>query len=127
MTRDVELGEFKGFKINESEEINLVQFADDTIIVVDGSSDNFWTMKSILRRFELMTRLKINFLKRKLYGINVSYWILEAVTNFLNYDIDSLPFKYLGIKVGASPRKMSIWKDLLCQLKSKLTKWRSRH
>lgn len=68
---------------------------DDTIIVADGNSDNLWMMKAILRGFELMTGLKINFIKSKLYGIKVSDWLIESASSFLNCDVDSLPFKYL--------------------------------
>lgn len=49
-----------------------MQFLDDTILVADGSSYNFWMMNSILRGFELMTSLKIKFSKSKMYGVNVS-------------------------------------------------------
>ncbi|XP_058754920.1 uncharacterized protein LOC131628077 [Vicia villosa] len=127
MKRALERVDFKGFKINEVDEVNLLQFTDATIIVVNGCSDNFWMMKSMLRGFELMTGTKINFLKSKLYGIHVSDSIMEAASNFLNYDIDVFPFKYLSVKVGAIPRNVSIWKDLISQLKSKVSKWRGRH
>ncbi|XP_050916269.1 uncharacterized protein LOC127131387 [Lathyrus oleraceus] len=40
MNKAVDDGDFWGFKINVEEEVNLLQFADDTIMVADGSSDN---------------------------------------------------------------------------------------
>lgn len=52
---------------------------------------------------------------------------MEAASNFLNYDIDYLSFKYPGVKVGYSPRKVLMWKDLINQLKSKLAMWKGRY
>lgn len=45
------IGDFKGFQINEEVETNIFQFADDTIMLVDGSIDNLWSMKAILSGF----------------------------------------------------------------------------
>ncbi|XP_058741530.1 uncharacterized protein LOC131613910 [Vicia villosa] len=52
---------------------------------------------------------------------------MEAGSSFLNCDIDHLPFKYLGVKVGDSPRKVSMWKELINQIKARLATWRGKH
>lgn len=75
-----------GFKINVEEEANLLQFADDMIMVVNGSNDNLWSMKVILRGFELISELKVNFNKSNLYGIHV----LNAASTFLSCNINSV-------------------------------------
>lgn len=104
-----------------------MKYVDDTILVADGSSDNLWMTKAILRGFELMTGLKINFLKSKVYDINVSDWHMDAALSFLNCDVDSLPFKYLGVKFGGNPRNVSMWKELIDQIKWRLATWRGKH
>ncbi|XP_058726636.1 uncharacterized protein LOC131597999 [Vicia villosa] len=119
MKRAVSLGQYRSFNVYEELDVNLVQFADDTILVAEGVSDNIWWMKSILRGFEMMSGLRINFHKSKIYGVHVGDWIMEAASNFLACDIDYLPFKYLGIKIGDSPRKLNMWKDLIKHLKDK--------
>lgn len=43
---------------------------------------------------------------------------------FLSCKVDSLPFKFLGVKVGDSPRKLSMWKDLISHLRRRLAVWR---
>ncbi|XP_058776704.1 uncharacterized protein LOC131651041 [Vicia villosa] len=120
----VEIGDFRGFKIDEEEEVNILKFADDTIIMADGCSDNLWNMKAIPRGFKMMPRLKINFHKIKLYGIQVGDWFLEAALTFLSFDTDRLPFKILGVKIFDSPRKVSMWNDLIKHLKSRLAVWK---
>ncbi|XP_058756961.1 uncharacterized mitochondrial protein AtMg01250-like [Vicia villosa] len=68
MRKAIAIGEFQAFKINGEEEISMLQFADDTILIGEGDLSNLWSMKAILRGFELMSGLRINFRKSKLYG-----------------------------------------------------------
>ncbi|XP_058725510.1 uncharacterized protein LOC131596787 [Vicia villosa] len=104
MRKAKDLGDFRCFKVGDNEEVDLLQFADDTIIISEGDTANLWSMKAILRGFELMSGLRINFSKSNIYGINVGDWFLEAASSFLSCKVSSLPFKYLGIKVGGNPR-----------------------
>lgn len=127
MNKAVEDVDFRGFKINVDEEVNLLQFADDTIMVEDGSSDNLWSMKAIIRGFEMMSGLKINFNKSKLYEIHVGEWFLNATSILLSCNVDSLPLKFLGVNVGDSPRKLSIWRDLINHFKNRLARWKGKH
>ena len=60
MKKAVEISDFKDFKFNMEDEVNLLQFADDTIIMAERGWDDLWTMKAILRGFEMMSGLKIN-------------------------------------------------------------------
>ncbi|GAU35055.1 hypothetical protein TSUD_69780 [Trifolium subterraneum] len=101
----VENDTFHGFKINENIQFQILQFADDTVLVGEGSWENIWTIKTILRGFELVSGLKINFVKSKLYGINVNERFLEAASNFLLCRAEDIPFKFLGLPVGANPRR----------------------
>jgi hypothetical protein len=45
---------------------------------------------------------------------------------FLNCNVGSLPFTYLGLLVGANPWRESTWKPLLESLAKKLGVWRNR-
>lgn len=56
------------------------------------------------RSFELVSDLKVNFYKCKLFSINLD---LEesnglALANPLNCNLGELPFKYFGISVGVN-------------------------
>lgn len=55
-----QLKKFKGFSFDEGVHFEVVQFADDTVLISDGSWDNLWTMKALLRGFELTSRLCVN-------------------------------------------------------------------
>lgn len=62
---------------------------------------------SWLRSFTLI------FLKNSLIEVNVDDVFLTSVVEFINYEIKTLPFKYLGFSVGAKPRLGSTWEPLV--------------
>ncbi|CAJ2659444.1 unnamed protein product [Trifolium pratense] len=113
MRKVVEIGKFKGYRVNDDIQFQILQFADDTIFMGKGIWDNIWTIKIVLRSFELVSRLKINFVKSKLYGINVDSRLLEAGSSFLSCQSEVIPFKFLGIPVGANPRRRETWKSVV--------------
>ncbi|KAI5397396.1 hypothetical protein KIW84_063274 [Lathyrus oleraceus] len=49
---------FRGVEVEEEVSFNILQFADDTILMGGGCWSNLWCIKSILRSFELVSRLK---------------------------------------------------------------------
>lgn len=49
----VSLGEFEGFHFNDNTHFELLQFADDIILIGDGSWRNLWNIKALLIGFEL--------------------------------------------------------------------------
>ncbi|CAJ2677955.1 unnamed protein product [Trifolium pratense] len=126
MRRAVEIGRFKGFQVNDSIQFQILQFADDTILMGTGIWDNLWSIKVLLRSFELVSGLRINFVKSKLYGINIDVNFLEAGSSFLSCSSDSIPFKFLGIPVGANPRRRETWKSVVDVISNKLSSWSSR-
>ncbi|PNX58635.1 ribonuclease H, partial [Trifolium pratense] len=113
MNKAAAIGKFKGFKVNANLDFHLLQFADDTIIMGEGCWENLWTIKSLLRGFELVSGLKINFVKSKLYGVNVDNRLLEAGAVFLSCNTAAIPFKFLGLPVGANPRRKETWKPVI--------------
>lgn len=74
--------DFTGFEFNGWCFIDVHQFADDTLLVRDGSWSHLWATKSVLRAFEMISRLGINFHKSKLIRINISSNFLEVAINF---------------------------------------------
>ncbi|XP_028093957.1 uncharacterized protein LOC114294055 [Camellia sinensis] len=72
MERAKDLGLVKGAVVGHSElKLSHLQFADDTIIFCEANWEEIIAIKRILRCFEVMFGLKINFHKCKVYGISV--------------------------------------------------------
>ncbi|XP_058768824.1 uncharacterized protein LOC131642614 [Vicia villosa] len=95
--------------------------------MAEGDTANLLSMKKILRGFELMSGLRVNFNKSNIFGINVSDWYLEAASSFLFCKVGTFLFKFLGVRVGDSPKKLYMWKDLLLYLKRRLAVWKGVH
>lgn len=62
-----------------------------------------------------------------LVGVNVPHtWLVEA-TLFLNCKAGSVPFQYLGLPVGANPRKRSTWKPVVDVVRTWLSCWKNKN
>jgi hypothetical protein len=85
--------------------------------------DNLWTLKALLRGFEMASGLKVNFYKSCLMGINVPSEFMSMACDFLNCSEGAVPFKYLELPVGANSLKISTWEPLLEHISRKLNSW----
>ncbi|CAK8537480.1 unnamed protein product [Lathyrus sativus] len=115
------------FKINNQNSESMLQFADDTLLIGDGSVMNIWAFKAVLRAFELISGLKINFSKSCLYGIRVDPTFLVAAEEFLHCKSGRLLFNFLGLQVGGNHRRHSFWNPVLSCIRSKLSNWAGRN
>ena len=116
-----------GVKVGRREiECSMLQFADDTLFLCEDSFLNVFTIKTILRCFELVYGLKINFYKSKLVGINVDKFTLETYAKTLNCNTMRIPFKYLGLEVGGNPRKVQFWEPVVNKVSARLSTWKGR-
>lgn len=77
--------------------------------------------------FEMMSGLKVNFHKNNFIGINVDGNFKVAAARFLTYMCGILPFKYLGLPVGADPKSLLTWKPVLDSVQKRLSSWKRRH
>ncbi|XP_058746531.1 uncharacterized protein LOC131619458 [Vicia villosa] len=113
----VENGDFKSFDINRVCSIDILQFADDTLLVGDGSWNNICAIKSVLMAFEIVSGLGINHHKRKLIGVNINSNFLDLASHFLSCRLEEKKFTFLGIQIGANPRRIATWRSLVIKLK----------
>jgi hypothetical protein len=125
--RPVSLGFFKGFQVNSELKVSLLQYADDTLFIGEACVENLWAMKAVLRWFELVSGLKVNFSKSCLMGVNVPNSFLQGAASFLNCKLGSIPFIYLGLPVGANPRLASTWDSVVKTIENRLISWRNRY
>ena len=118
-------GLLEGIKVGKKQiPINMLQFADDTIFVCSPKTQNIVVIKSILRCFEIASRLKVNFHKTKLGSIGMQNRMIERFSIMLNCMTMNIPFLYLGIKVGTNHRKKVFWNDMIINIRKRLSKWK---
>lgn len=117
-------GLFKGAAVgNEKIIITHLQYADDILLIEGAYYSGIRAMKMIMRYFEAISGLKINFSKSSLIGVNVDEGWLSQMVNFLHCNVSDLPFKYLGLLVGANPRRCDTWNPVIEFVKKKLKVW----
>ena len=114
---------FKGFRVGSNNvDISILQYADDTIFFGEDSMENVKAIKAILQTFEMVSSLKINFAKSCFGAFGMSdRWKREAAS-CLNCSLLSIPFVYLGIPIGANPRRCHMWNPILEKCERALNK-----
>jgi hypothetical protein len=83
-------------------EYPIVQYADDTLIVLPADEIQLNSLKNSLHNFSLSTGLKVNYSKTSLIHINISAEICQTLANNLGCKAESLPFTYLGLPMGTT-------------------------
>jgi len=119
---------FSGIKVGRKEvEVNLLQFADDTLFVCKSKVQNIICIKAILRCFELSLGLKVNFHKSKIGAIVVDRNEVKLYSEILHCSIMDVPFTYLGLTIGGNPSRCAFWEPVLSKIRKKLSVWKGRN
>lgn len=83
-----------------------LQFVNDKILFCNNDKDEMCNIKRILRIFQLVSCLKINFSKSSLCGINVGHQDVISLAQVMGCKVETLQIKYLGLPLGANPRNI---------------------
>ncbi|KAH1202923.1 putative ribonuclease H protein [Glycine max] len=99
---------------------------------LDGVSVNVLTHTQrdtlvILRSFELVSGLRINFAKSKFGVVGQSEeWCLHAA-NYLNCALVQFPLCYLGILIVVNPKRRVVWDPVIRKFEDRLNRWNKRN
>ncbi|CAL0318682.1 unnamed protein product [Lupinus luteus] len=118
---------FKGYPVgNDKVLISHLQYADDPLLIGINSMENVVVLKSILKCFELASGLRIKIHKSSFIGINSGGGFSQMAANKLLCNVGSIPFKFLGISVGATPRRIATWNPVMESFKKRLSAWHQK-
>jgi hypothetical protein len=78
----------------------VLQYADDTLLILHGSTQQATYVKAILDAFALFSSLKINFQKSTFVPLHMTQHESEAVATILGRPISSLSCTYLGLPLS---------------------------
>jgi mannosylglycoprotein endo-beta-mannosidase len=79
--------------------ITHLQYADDTMIMVEGSELDLINLKFLLLCFEAMSGLKINFDKSEVVVMGYDPEEQQRIVDSLNCRLASFPVNYLGMPI----------------------------
>ncbi|XP_058783505.1 uncharacterized protein LOC131658199 [Vicia villosa] len=119
-------GGFVGCYVNNKYFVDVLQFVDDTLLVGDGSWKYLWATKAVLRGFEMVSGLGINFNKSKLIGIDINSRFMDVATSFLACKMEEKDFTFLCICIGSNPKRMHFWNPLVEKIRKRLSSWKGR-
>lgn len=80
----------------------MLQYADDTLIIMEACPTQLSHLKAVLKRFSAVTGLHINFEKSTLVIIHVEQGLAAALSTVLGCPISSFPQAYLGLPLSTS-------------------------
>eukprot|EP00268_Persea_americana_P028829 TRINITY_DN27957_c0_g1_i1.p1 TRINITY_DN27957_c0_g1~~TRINITY_DN27957_c0_g1_i1.p1 ORF type:complete len:198 (+),score=28.97 TRINITY_DN27957_c0_g1_i1:182-775(+) len=114
-----------GFSIENADyEVTHLQFADDTIIFCDASLEQVERLKFILRWFEMLSGLKINYGKCELIGIRLEDNHVNFLANTFGRKVGRFPSKHLGLPLCLGLPKKSLWVPVVERLDKRLSSWK---
>nr|XP_025639300.1 uncharacterized protein LOC112734266 [Arachis hypogaea] len=95
----------------DSIELSHLQFADDTILFCPPEDETIRNHRRLLRCFELMSGLTINFDKSSFIPINCDEQWAQCMCNLLGC---------------ANPRLVKTWKPIIDKVEEKLSLWKAK-
>lgn len=104
-----------------SDDFPIVQYADDTILVLEADAKQLFYLEAILDTFASSTRLAVNFTKSFLVPINVPTEKMNILATTFGCQMGSMPFTYLGLPLGTTKPMIDDFAPLLDRVKRKLT------
>ena len=99
----------------------VVQYADDTILVMPAEVQQVLVLKEALQSFSETTGLDINYNKSSMIPINIDEARLSQLASAFGCQMGKLPFTYLGLPVGTTRPKMVDFLPLVDCMERRLT------
>jgi hypothetical protein len=127
LQRGCNLGLIEGVSIGQAGlALSHLQFADDTLIFSSAFLESMQNVKRILLCFELMSGLKVNFSKSSIFGVGIEDHMCDYTAQTLRCKQGHLPFKYLGLPIGANSCRSLMWNPIIHNISSRLAPWKGK-
>ena len=107
-------------------DLSHLQFTNDTIIFCPQKEESIKNYSRLLQCFEFMLGLTINFEISAIIPLNCNESWVRRVNNILGCGIGKLPMKYLGIPLGANPKRIETWKPIISRIEQKLARRKTK-
>jgi hypothetical protein len=104
--------------------ITHLQYADHTMIMVEGSELDLVNLKFLLLCFKAMSGLKINFNKSEVVVMGFDPEEQQWIANNLNCKLATFPVNYLGMPIRDIRILIKDMDPLVGRVKSKAEPWR---
>ena len=99
----------------------MIQYADDSIILLPASAEQARTIKGILSDYAASIGLKINFHKSTLIPINCEPDCYNDIASIFGCKVGSMPFTYMGLPLGITKPTVQDLMPLVCTMERRMT------
>jgi len=106
--------------LQSSKDFPVIQYADDTLIILEGDPRQLFMLKTVLQNFSDSTGLKVNYNKSMLLPINMSEDRLDHLARTFGCSKGSLPFTYLGLPLGLTKPRIQDFLPLVNKCERRL-------
>ncbi|XP_050229432.1 uncharacterized protein LOC126678581 [Mercurialis annua] len=127
ISQSIQQGLFDGVHITCYEEpVSILQFADDTLLFIPNNLDMIRNLLRVLRFFEIISGLSINYSKSSLLGINIDEDALLIAAEILQCSTAHFPISYLGLPLSIKSVRATHWQPVVENFAAKLTLWKGK-
>jgi hypothetical protein len=98
----------------------IIQYADDTLIIMEGDPRQLVFLKTVLQNFSDSTGLKVNYNKSMMVPINMSEQRLDLLARTFGCSKGTLPFTYLGLPLGTTKPRIADFMPLVNKCERRL-------
>lgn len=107
--------------------ITHLQYADDTIIMMEGDDDSIKNTKFVLYCFEWMSGLKINYHKGEVVTFGYDNRAQLEIAKALNCKVGKLPMTYLGLPISDKHLGAAAFNPVVDKMRMKLQPWKGKN
>ena len=107
----------------EKVEVSHMLFVDDTLAFCELSEDQLTYLCWLFMRFEVISKLKVNWEKSKLIPMG-SVENIEELAQEFGCKVGALPSSYLGLPLDAHFKTVSIWDNVKERFRKRLALWK---
>jgi hypothetical protein len=99
----------------------IVQYADDTLLLLQADARQLVFLKALLHSFAESTGLQVNYTKSYIYPINVPQEKMVILAGTFGCDIGSMPFTYLGLPMGTTKPRIEDLTPIMDRVQRRLS------
>ena len=111
---------------NDGSVITNLHYADDALFLGKWNGANIRHLMKVLQCFHKASGLKINWNKSTLYGVGVHGSEVSCMAEDIGCSEGKMPFRYLGLPIGADMSKRVNWIALIDKFDKKLSTWKEK-
>ena len=104
-----------------TEDYPIVQYADDTLLIMQADAKQLFFLKSVLNSLADSTGLKVNYRKSQMLPINTSAEKMNHLAQIFGCSVGTLPFTYLGLPMGTTKPKMEDLTPIMDRVERRLS------